>query len=673
MSNFYIDDQDINSINKLIELIGSETMDSNISFNITSFNKSKTSIKLINEHDLHLNLPFINKTKFKLENMFDYIVGSKYVNIPNLHQKLLDILHDMLFDENINAHIYGHYDFSVCTENIKTIEIGQIIADYINKSNQNFRNNIIKILDPIIKNIYFNSYILSRSTDLNMILTKYFTVYSNIESNYVFISNKFDDSIMQSDDKLITQSDDKPIMYKYKYSEYNTTQLMPLLEKFTHNLLNYISFDENNIVFTGGLLYDILSNSPSYDSNVLFDIDLFLFGDNKNKIDVIDKSISSLCYHFPKAFIGMNKSVIYVFIPGLPRIIQFVCTNLSSPEDVVNNFDLEHVMSYYDGKSIYVSDQIPNILLTKQTKKNKLNRGDLSYNRIQKIINRGLTLSDDESLNKYYVNKTDQTLHEKYSKQIEFYKNTDNLTSHNFNSDIQMQTVCFALFNVYPYDKTKLILDGNFKNKSNNKFKTFNSYNILNNNESFDDSLNISKLGLIKCQKNPCGFFYKLNQNINLICNAKVISVHGPRFTCETKYNSLILISDINFINYFQKIVEKIKELLDSEINNQQKPSKQLSTKFKEFCFRGKPTKYIQDNFPKLNELMKFDTEINSDNENSISKKFNQMIFEKNGLVLNISSKFMLKKNNQFICEMSMIIYALIYGGYYGISFHLVK
>ena len=58
---------------------------------------------------------------------------------------------------------------------------------------------------------------------------------------------------------------------------------MEKLKSLTYGLLHFIPLNKNNLIFSGGLLYDILYNN-NYDINKLIDIDLFLFGETEKKV-----------------------------------------------------------------------------------------------------------------------------------------------------------------------------------------------------------------------------------------------------------------------------------------------------------------------------------------------------------------------------------------------------
>jgi hypothetical protein len=132
------------------------------------------------------------------------------------------------------------------------------------------------------------------------------------------------------------------------------------LDYFTCGLLNYIPLDINSIIFSGGLLFDayycmIHQTSSTYNLNELKDIDLFLIGTEDKKIEntllIIDRL--KTVFGNSNVAVGMNRSVISIFISGFSRIIQLVCTNYSTAQEVIDNFDLAHVAMYYSNQGFY--------------------------------------------------------------------------------------------------------------------------------------------------------------------------------------------------------------------------------------------------------------------------------------------------------------------------------
>ena len=68
---------------------------------------------------------------------------------------------------------------------------------------------------------------------------------------------------------------------------------MDKLQRLTYGLLYFVPLNKNNLIFSGGLLYDILYND-NYDSEKLIDIDLFLFGETNKKVEIINTIINNL-------------------------------------------------------------------------------------------------------------------------------------------------------------------------------------------------------------------------------------------------------------------------------------------------------------------------------------------------------------------------------------------
>jgi hypothetical protein len=229
------------------------------------------------------------------------------------------------------------------------------------------------------------------------------------------------------------------------YNEYQCEGFKNKLGKYTFGLDKIIPWEDGGFVFTGGLLFDILTDRFSQD---LMDIDLFFYGSIENKIKTINKLCDNLDINQYSYLIGNNKSVIYIFIQGIPRIIQLIMTDKSNPESIINDFDMTHVMSYTDGNKLFCSSKTLEYLETKskQSIKNKY----FHKNRIIKYIERGI-VSQNIMLEKYnwVLNEFDSNKYLSTKKQIKFYKLTYNLTRYADGEQIIFSKIDKSKFNLY--------------------------------------------------------------------------------------------------------------------------------------------------------------------------------------------------------------------------------
>ncbi len=130
------------------------------------------------------------------------------------------------------------------------------------------------------------------------------------------------------------------------YQKYEVDNFKQKLRKFTFGLDEVIPWEDSNFVFSGGLLYDIITDRYSEE---LSDIDLFFYGDVGQKCRTVNKLLDNLNKNQYKYIIGYAGSVIYIFIQQIPRIIQLIMFNKNEPESIIDSFDLEHVKFYSNG------------------------------------------------------------------------------------------------------------------------------------------------------------------------------------------------------------------------------------------------------------------------------------------------------------------------------------
>jgi hypothetical protein len=280
------------------------------------------------------------------------------------------------------------------------------------------------------------------------------------------------------------------------YEEYPDKDFKKKLGKYTFGLDKVIPWEDSNFVFSGGLLYDIITERFSQD---LMDIDLFFYGSLESKIKTMNKLFDNLDLNQYSYLIGHNRSVIYVFIQGVPRIIQLIMTDKTEPKSIINQFDLTHVMSYTDGNNLYCSYKTIKHLksATQFQKKKSIENNCFHKSRVIKYIERGI-LDKNIMLDKYnwILNKYDARKYISGKNQIKLYKSTFCLTKY-----IDGEVIDFKKF-----DKTKIDLYGIFEcvvnyNKLDNQnfvegvdmFGSFTSYMGLNKNAIISNIQNINE------------------------------------------------------------------------------------------------------------------------------------------------------------------------------------
>ena len=271
-----------------------------------------------------------------------------------------------------------------------------------------------------------------------------------------------------------------------KFNRYDDNNFCQKLGQYTFGLDKVIPWEDSNFVFTGGLLHNILNDRFSTD---LSDIDLFFYGDSESKHKTINKLLDNLDKEQYYYLIGYLGSVIYIFIQGIPRIIQLIMTNKNSPEPIVNSFDMTHIMLYSDGTQIFGTDEA-----IKNLKSNTTRPININPNRIIKYYERGIKFDNIFNNSHLYVlDSEDTTKIIKNKKQIKLYQQTMNLTK------LPNELACQVDFTNFPKDKIDL----------HDYFGCKINYDKLNNHEfkegvnmfgAFTDYLNIKPSDIINTE-----------------------------------------------------------------------------------------------------------------------------------------------------------------------------
>lgn len=141
----------------------------------------------------------------------------------------------------------------------------------------------------------------------------------------------------------------------------NMSDFKNKLNMYTFNLLDCIPLSKN-ILLSGGCLYNVIFEN--YDVNKFVDLDIFILKNKKiKKTILITQILSNLIKKGYKCYCYVKKPVYYIFIDGLPRMIQLVFTNTTHVTDLIQNFDTSHTKLIYDGNDIIASyDMIKGIL-----------------------------------------------------------------------------------------------------------------------------------------------------------------------------------------------------------------------------------------------------------------------------------------------------------------------
>lgn len=371
----------------------------------------------LNKKERDLMFSYINNTIFDKKNIYDEIKI-----IKNIDEEMLlhynDIISEHIIEELKNFKniidsliVKG----TVRCNNTRSFSISFIGLSEYKKCFLNFIKNLTQYKknynDDNDFNNNFDTYIKQNKTlsikTLNNILT------NNDKNNTDDDKNNADDDnilkitkLQNITDKLLSIKNNNVIKnpennlkkeIKHEFIKYREDiEIISKINKFTLGLLNGFSWN-NNIIFTGGLLYDILIDR--YDISFC-DIDIFITGnDLKKKIEICKNIFNYLIENQYDIYIDVNKLIIGIYIKNYPRKIQLILVN-ESPEEIILSFDFTHLMFYFDGKTIYGTNiSIKQLENGKQTIINK----NYHHYRIIKYYKRNVDIDIWNDEYKYFV------------------------------------------------------------------------------------------------------------------------------------------------------------------------------------------------------------------------------------------------------------------------------
>jgi hypothetical protein len=195
----------------------------------------------------------------------------------------------------------------------------------------------------------------------------------------------------------------------------NKTTFDVLYEEFTYGLCNHIPKKYNNYIHSGGSLHDILTHNfisllrlkntdlPFFACDIVreyvnddMDIDIFLYNCDKNKLEFIQDVITSL-HQKHNIIIKTRGCIIEIVVENIPRTLQFIFTDKTSAEEIINAFDSTHLMMYYNGSKLWMKDECKKALHTQTFMWRKHKTSNYSE-RIFKNIKRNYKIGIDSKL-----------------------------------------------------------------------------------------------------------------------------------------------------------------------------------------------------------------------------------------------------------------------------------
>lgn len=371
--------------------------------------------------------------------------------------------------------------------------------------------------------------------------------YSDHEANIINGMYKYDYLANEAINIATEKVKPKYTVKDYDFIKYDLPDISIKIGKFMLGLDKVIPFEYNNIIFSGGLLYDLITNR--YDESV-GDIDLFVVeSNNEIKMSIIIKCIENIKNEQYEYEIKIEDSVISIYIIGIPRIIQFIFVQETKTE-IISSFDFTHLMFYYDRKELYGTELSIQQLKNKET---KINDNHHSY-RIIKYYNRGIKLDMFNEEKKYFLlncRNREKMINEHGKKEI--YKKTNNLINlHKYDEH-----------NVFGFVKKEELLQGikQYIEKTNN----------INNFNSFRQYLTDFDIDYDDNEIYLDGSIYHFNA-YSIYINCELIKKND----IILNYMSVIYvkIKEKSIINYILKKTQAIKELVKN--NSKKKIEKKI-------------------------------------------------------------------------------------------------
>ncbi len=325
---------------------------------------------------------------------------------------------------------------------------------------------------------------------------------------------------------------------------------------YTFGLNKYIPFENFNIIFSGGILYECVRKSNyKFDQDNLYDIDLFLYGDTDKKISTYNKIILNLTDAGIEYIVGFVKSVVYIFIKDIPRIIQLVFTDFENPHQIIDSFDFVHLQSYYDGNNVYTKYNALTHITNSTT--------DINYrpniHRYIKYDLRGVKL--DNILYQEYDFVFDNLQYYKHlNKSVQTFEQVQKLFEKKADVNTDMKIIMSDYFNLTLFDN---LVDIQSQVDLSGKFTQY-----TNDHTIEDDDIKAAKGGDIFSFENQKYFYVK-----GKVLSSTLVDYKG-------KYKISIELDNLRVINYLIGLEDDIKLQLDNISKDKDAHNNHMSKKY---------------------------------------------------------------------------------------------
>ena len=440
------------------ELITINSMQPNNIKNIFLIANYFNNIKLITIIRKYLdNLISTESSETYLHNFIHYYVIYNYLDKSN---KLLFHLNKRLADYEFKYDSYNLFTFYSDMINLFGLNSIYKIADNYSANNRAdteaddcavSADDYVDTANGIINNdiLTINNYINDNECEINednllnflhfyQVWWKYVKVIMN--NNRSIIINKLTDKLLIDPYKIskcLTFCPDKfnEINNKLhknftilksnnplKFENNEITILDEISIKDKWNLLTLGLLDDinwNNMILAGGSVNKLL-NPKIISFGPQIDLDLFIYGTANIQKEKLKELLEWFTNKYKeKLYLGINKSIVYLWVTDCPRYIQIILHKASNVFEILSDFDLSHCQIAYNGNQfLMTADAI--IYLKTQSTQQLIKDQSLTYNRLFKNQYQGYSLFIDKEISdnyETYMNKDNN-----YNKFLEKYK-----------------------------------------------------------------------------------------------------------------------------------------------------------------------------------------------------------------------------------------------------------
>jgi hypothetical protein len=358
----------------------------------------KKSIKFHKEYTFKID----NNTKQKIIKLFFELLeelDESKINIINFQQLYF-------LSEYFQSDIIKNSIINFALESKTFMRYTKILNDFlINNAQTLIYSNSKKLLE-IYSTEFVNKLHINELFSLSKIL-KHENIIVDLYKYYDFLKCKYTESsnIINFDHSTIKRFKDGDTVVVPK------NQLDEMLDKYTYGLIKLLPWELDGFIFSGGLLYDTVTNIQNYkldksDYTKMMNINLFLYGYVGQRKIILQKIINNLSCVYSITVNIHAINLINILIEGIPRIIQLILLDEENLEDTVNNFSDTYTKMFYKQNNLFCTISCIKALI------NQKSMTWIFSNKVQnfKALNRGLTIENNNKLFMYINNISPNTV-----------------------------------------------------------------------------------------------------------------------------------------------------------------------------------------------------------------------------------------------------------------------